>query len=148
MEQAVRDLARARAEVASASQKVKEIEKEIAESDAGSRLHVAKMMRDDAKNVEILRYDLVRTVGLDVYNHTGEKSPHPAVKVGIHHPLFYAEEEALAYCHKSLPAALKLDKKVFEKAAEAIKPAFVTFGEEPRVRVSRDLSEWLEAKDE
>ena len=56
----------------------------------------------------------------------------------------YDEEQAIAFAiEKSFPAMLKLDKKVFEKAAVGLRPEFVEFYAEDRAQIDSDLSAFL-----
>lgn len=86
----------------------------------------------------------VRKQALAIYDETGSKSPHPAVKVKMYTVLKYNLAEALNYAREHLPKAVKLDKRAFEKAAKAIEPDFVTINQEPRASIARNLDEYIQ----
>lgn len=85
----------------------------------------------------------VRKQALAIYLETGDKAPHPAIKVKVYTVLDYEPADALDYAREHLPKALKLDKRAFERAARAIEPDFVDFTDEPRATIARDLSKYL-----
>lgn len=62
--------------------------------------------------------------------------------------LTYDQDKALAYCREHLPKALRLDAKVFEKAAAVLDLDFVTVEESWMPTVATDLSAWAELEDE
>ena len=85
----------------------------------------------------------VRKQALAIYTKTGNKVPHPTVKVKIYTMLDYEPADALDYAREHLPKALKIVKREFEKAAKVLELDFVDFTEEPRATIARDLSEYL-----
>ena len=89
----------------------------------------------------------VRKYALDIYEATGHKSPHPAVKIKMYTMLEYNLAEALDYAREHLPKAVKLDKRAFERAAKAIEPDFVTVSQEPRASIARNLDKFIEKTD-
>lgn len=136
-------LARARAEQDELSSAIVEVGVAIAASPLGQKR--AQLVVSLA-NMKELVLDLDQTLREDAiaqYNKTGEKSPHPAVIVKVYKTLNYDAEEAKNYAMLHLPRALKLDRRMFEKAARAIEPAFVMFGEQLRTTISKDLSKYL-----
>ena len=85
----------------------------------------------------------VRRQALAVYLETGDKAPHPAVKVKIYTVLYYNDGEALDYARVYIPRAVRLVKRTFEKAAKVLELDFVDFTDEPRATIARDLSGYL-----
>jgi len=85
----------------------------------------------------------VRNLALAAYGKTGDKAPHPAVKVKMYTVLDYEDADAFDYAREHLPQALTLNKKVFETAAKSIKLDFVVIQQEPRATIARDLSGYL-----
>ena len=85
----------------------------------------------------------VRDQALAAYATTGDKAPHPAVKIKIYTMLDYEPADALDYAREHLPQALEVIKRTFEKAAKVLELDFVDFTEEPRATIARDLSEYL-----
>lgn len=84
-----------------------------------------------------------RNRALAAYAETGDKVPHPAVKIKMYMVLEYKDEDAINYARKHLPGALKLDRRVFKNAAKAVAMDFVAIRQEPRATIARDLSEYL-----
>ena len=76
-----------------------------------------------------------------------EKKPAPGVGISVRKELAYNEDQALEFCKESLPKALKLDKRLFEKHAKGVAETqpldFVTIKEKPTATISSDLSEYL-----
>ena len=103
-----------------------------------------KEVMDKKKNIS----DGLKELAVLQYFDIGEKKPAPGVEVRIYTRLNYDEETAFSFCEQHLPAALKLDKKKFEKyvkAMEEVDPVdFVEIVEDPRVFISGDFSEYLE----
>ena len=87
-----------------------------------------------------------RKQALAAYEETGDKAPHPAVKVKMYTALCYNLDKALDYAREHLPQALKLDKRTFEKAAKVLELDFVDIVQEPRAILARDLGEYLPAE--
>jgi len=148
IQKAIESLARSRAIEAEYKTEIKEIQAEMSEMPLGKRLaHVYKLLavaQEDVADAEIA----VRSRALKMYDSTGAKQPHPAVKIAVYTVLSYDPAQALEYARQHLPKALKLDKQVFEKSAKAIEPDFVIVGEEARVRIASDLSEYLKGGNE
>ena len=111
----------------------------------GERLEKAKHILRLARDEEAEVYEKLRSAGVEAYQDTGEKQPHPAVKIGEYATYEYDTAEAVDWLiEKKLPKALKLDAKQFKKFAETHEPDFVTITKEARAKVSSDLSEYLE----
>lgn len=85
----------------------------------------------------------VRIRALAAYGETGDKTPHPAVKIKMFTVLDYLSYDALDYAREHLPKVLKLHKQAFEKAARVLELDFVAITQEPRATIARDLSEYL-----
>lgn len=86
----------------------------------------------------------VRAVALAEYAANQDKHPHPAITIKVYEVLTYDAEQAKSYAiAHNLPKLLKLDAKVFEKAANGLGLDFVTVTEEPRATIASDLSEWV-----
>lgn len=85
----------------------------------------------------------IRRQALTAYRETGDKAPHPAIKIKDFTVLDYNDGEALDYARVYIPRAVKLVKRKFEQAAKVLEPDFVTITKEPRATIARDLSEYL-----
>lgn len=85
----------------------------------------------------------VREQALGIYEETGDKAPHPAVPIKMYTVLEYKDEDAVNYAREHLPEALKLIKRIFEKAAKVVAMDFVAILQEPRATIARDLSKYL-----
>ena len=85
----------------------------------------------------------VREQAMAVFAETGSKEPHPAVKIKMYAVLEYNDEDTIDYAREYLPEALKLDKRTFKQAAQAITMNFVAILQEPRATIARDLSRYL-----
>lgn len=145
LNEAITHLAFCRDDEKAIAELVNTFEKEIAASDLGQRLQVARGVFIDIKATVTQASQEVREAALAAYNETGEKSPHPAVKIKMYTVLEYLNSEALDYARQHLPKALKLDRRTFEKAAKAIEPEFVMVTQEARATIARDLSKYLPA---
>ena len=84
-----------------------------------------------------------REQAMRIFTKTNNRMPHPAVKVKMYTVLEYRDEDAINYAREHLPGALKLDKRVFKKAALAVAMDFVAILQEPRATIARDLSKYL-----
>jgi hypothetical protein len=82
-----------------------------------------------------------------IYESTGQRHPHPAVGIRVYTKLRYDTDEALHWSQHHLHAALKLNKRFFEKHARAVAETqpipFVTIEESPSATISIDLSEYV-----
>ncbi len=140
---AVQTLAAARKLEADAREMLNEINVEVNAAIAerfGRSLRAAQLYLQDIKANVASADSAVRKLAVQV--HPVIKA-HPAVTVKEYVTLEYTDDDALAYCRRHLPGALKLGKRLFEKAAKIIDMDFVTFGTEPRATIKRDLSAWL-----
>lgn len=79
---------------------------------------------------------------------TGEKNPHPAVEVKQVINLIVDEGKGLEYAKTSLPDALGLNRKIFDKVMKALPeeklPDGVKIEQVPKVYIDKDLSGYLE----
>lgn len=75
----------------------------------------------------------------------GNMKPHPAVQVKVYTTLTYDDGDAIEYCTEHHRAALRLDRREFEKVVKVLKPGCVTIGSELRPTVASNLSKYLEA---
>ena len=92
--------------------------------------------------------DAVKSLAINDYNETGDKNPYPDVSVIINNKVDYDPLVARTWCEENLPKALMLDTKLFEKHAKALKETmpipFVDYYQSPSVRISSDLTDYLE----
>jgi len=143
MDAMVKDLAECRQAEAQAKERIAEIEREQAKTPLGLQLaEFQRGMRAIKDQLAVAKAN-VRQATLTAYQQTGEKQPHPSVKVVMSTVLSYNEKEALDYCRTYIPNALKLDRRTFEKAAKVLELEFVTIGQEPTTRIDSDLSVYL-----
>lgn len=140
----IRELAYARSVEVEYLQEIAELEAELAATSLGKRLAHCRELLEVACADKADAKARVHAVALASYEATGNKQPHPAVKVILYTILDYDLADALEYARQHLPKALKLDKRTFERAAKAIEPDFVTIGQEPRTRIASDLSSYLD----
>ena len=92
--------------------------------------------------------DEINELTLEIYQETGEEKPVNGVGIRVYKKLVYDPTDAFDYCMESLPAALKLDKRTFEKYVKGVQEVqpldFVSTKENPRPTIDRDLGEYLE----
>ena len=88
----------------------------------------------------------IRVAALDHYTATGETRPTRGVQIKLYGTVAYDPAYALDYAKREAPMFLSLDTKSWERAVKAMPapPDFVTIGQEPRVTLATDLSEYLE----
>jgi len=90
----------------------------------------------------------INELTLEIYQETGEEKPVNGVGIRVYKKLVYDPTDAFDYCMESLPAALKLDKRTFEKYVKGVQEVqpldFVSTKENPRPTIDRDLGEYLE----
>ena len=142
IQEAIEFLAKARQAEANHKEEVAEIQAEL-EASALWQVHLKlKDALAGAREDVSFWENRVRVMTLDAFRQNGDKTPHPAVQIKMYTTLTYDTDDALAYAREHLPGALKLVKGVFEKAAKAVEPDFVTIGQEPRATIARDLSEY------
>jgi hypothetical protein len=89
----------------------------------------------------------LRLAALEHAKQTGERK-HLAYTVGNYKTASYDRDKAVEWCFNHYREGLKLDEKAFEKAAEVLKPEFVTFDTEERAKISSDLSVFLDTQEE
>ena len=142
MDKLVRRLAYARKAEAEYNQQMAEIKAEI-EAKYGERLSEVRRLLDTATEGVANTEVAVRAAAIQRYSAIAQKQVHPAVAIKEFTVLAYEDGDALAYCQSHLPQALKLDKKVFEKAASAINLDFVHVRKEPRATIAKDLTAYL-----
>ena len=132
-------------------------EREIALAAYEIELHATQLWkcleerRASLQKAKMAQSDLeaeVRKRALTAYAETGDKAPHPAVKIKMYAVLEYKEEDAINYAREHLPRALKLDKRIFKKAAQAVAMNFVAILQEARATITRDLSKYLPGDEE
>jgi hypothetical protein len=93
----------------------------------------------------------LRELAIHDYWTTGSKKPHPAMGIRVTTVLEYGPSEAEDWARINLPAALTLNKSVFETYAKTmakVNPVpFVFIDDKPTATIATDLSEYLkEAK--
>jgi hypothetical protein len=102
---------------------------------------------DIAEQIDNLRNE-INELTLKAYLDTGEKNPASGVGVRVYTNYVYDEDKAFGYCRSRLPAALKLDKRKFEKYVKGVQDVqpleFVEVKEDPRPTIASDLSEYLD----
>lgn len=81
----------------------------------------------------------VRGLAHQAYGITGKKDMGP-VKIKTFKSVIYDTAQAIQWCILASPKALRLDTKMFEKAAEAVSPDFVRVEEYNRAQIASDLS--------
>jgi len=119
-----------------------------------SELRRVRLLRETAKADVADVEGAIRAAALDAFSATGDKRPHPAVGIREMTRLEYDEGEAIFFCRRAAPNALKLDRRAFEKIAklgiEAGGPFdldFVTIRKEPQAAIARDLSAYMGDKE-
>ena len=143
MKDTVEKLARARCILAEYDATLVEAEEKL---HATPEWAAADQALQDARQAKVEQANIeteVREQALGIYEETGDKAPHPAVKVKMYTVLDYDPARAFDYAREHLPQALKLNKKVFETAAKGIELDFVDIVQEPRATITRDLSGYL-----
>lgn len=89
--------------------------------------------------------DKLRSLTLQAYVETGNKSPAPGVAIRILSKLEYDAKEALTWA-MSHQMSLKLDVASFEKLAKASPLDFVKINEVPSATIAQDLEAVLNEK--
>lgn len=108
---------------------------QLAQADIGSLTNSAEII---GKEIEILC--------LPQFKADGNKHPHEAVTIKEFDVVAIANETAAReWCFTNFRPALKLDNKVFEKAATdgSVPAELATVTKEARVQVASDLSKYL-----
>lgn len=139
---AIRELAKARAELQAARDaRAAWLERHPELAELAAAIETATWSERNSRAV-------VETLALDEYGATGEKKPHPAVKIVISQKVQYEPAEALEWARSEAPMLLvtDIDRKAFEKLALNMPtvPPCAQLVAEPQVRVSSDLSLELE----
>ena len=143
MKDAIARLARARQIVTEQETALAEMTEELYASPLGLYLNKTRESLQKTKAAQADAEIDVREIGRNIFAETGDKTPHPAVKIKIYTALDYTDGDAVEYAREHLPQALKLIKNIFEAAAKVIKLDFVTMRKEPRATIARDLSKYL-----
>jgi hypothetical protein len=82
----------------------------------------------------------LRELTLAAYALTGNKKPAPGIGIRIMKELDYEEDQAIEWAVESGAGnCLKLDKKNFEKAAEALALDFVTINNVAQATIAKEL---------
>lgn len=82
----------------------------------------------------------LREATLEAYRETGNKKPAPGVGIRIVKDICYEEYMAITWAVEAGAGnCLKLDKKNFEKAAEALALDFVTINSIPQATIAKEL---------
>jgi hypothetical protein len=141
------DLANARAEEARAKEVLDQI---IAELELRPDYANALAARAAAQKKSAYIDEAIRESAIEIYNHEGEKHPHPAVSIAVSTKLEYDKYDALLYAReyaKFLVVPESLNEKGFEKWCKTgygdYTPAFVKVIEEPTARISTDLTGYV-----
>lgn len=92
-------------------------------------------------NIELkVAEEKLRAATLAAYQETGNKKPAPGVGIRIMKALDYEECQAIEWAVEAGAGnCLKLDKKNFEKAAEALALDFVTINNVPQATIAKEL---------
>lgn len=144
LQDAVRELARARQAAKAAKSCAHEVEGQLNASPLGLQLEKLQAEVNEAAEHEMELYDRVRALAVELFEKTGDKEPHQAAKIGLYTTLDYDPQRARDWSAAHMPDLLKLDKRAFEKVAKAAPMTFVEIKKEPRARISTDLSEWMD----
>jgi hypothetical protein len=107
---------------------------------------------EDAKDMVKVGEKIVRKVGMDYYQATGDKNPH--VKIGIKEVTVcrYEIPTAEEWCRINLPQAFDWNQHFFEKHAIAVEKTapipFVEIVKDPICTIAQDLSGLIPTMDE
>ena len=140
----VNQLAACRLAEANAKEQIARLDRELEGTPTGQMLCHARGDLLEARDRLAIADANIRAAATHNFKETGEKAPHPAVKVVMSTVLYYINYHALEYCREHLPQALKLDKHGFEKAAKVLELDFVDITQEPAVRIAKDLTPYVE----
>ena len=125
-----------------------EAEAELHASPLWQQVEARRGSLNQAKSKQADAEIAVRQEAMAVFAETGNKAPHPAIKIKVYTVLEYRDEDAIDYAREHLPEALKLDRRIFIRAAKAVAMNFVAILSEPRATIARDLSEYLPRGDD
>lgn len=143
MQELIQALARDRHKEAEYKQEAKRLQAVFMATPDGQKLAEIRSKLPAAREDINRAVKAVQKAALEAYKSNGKKRVHKAVIVKLYTTLEYDLVKARHWARKSLPSALKLDVRAFEKAAKAIDFDFVEKLTEPRVKIARDLSEFL-----
>ncbi len=143
MENKIKELAQARASLAYAKDKARILEAELLSNPVYVQLKgTIQTIADTISQME----ESLRAAALESFALDGNKKPHPAVTIKMFSSVKIANEEsATEWCFANFRPALKLDAKIFEKAAKDgnVPSGLVVVGEEPKAQIATDLSEYV-----
>lgn len=137
------DIADARRAEQVCREEIEAVETAIAATSLGVRLSALRNvylpgMRSAVQASE----DAARDAALALYEQTGDKKVHPDISIRVYQVAVYDTGQALDYARAHLSTALRLDSRTFEKAAKAIELDFVTWHDDPRPAITKDLSKY------
>lgn len=142
MESLIKHLAQARKIQQEYKAELDELNAEIVERYGKRSKRIMSLLATAKADVKDAERD-VREAAVAAHHHDGSKKPHEAVQVKMYTTLAYEPDDAIEYCIKALPNALKLDKRAFEKVAKVARPNFCDIRQEPRTTIARDLEKYL-----
>jgi len=143
MEELLKRLADVKYEEEVIASKMKGLLNTILESAEYKTLEELKRVR----NAEIQMLDeQIRYEAICYYMETGDKKPIEGVGIRVMTKVNYDEHKATDWCTTNLPAALTVNKKVFEKIVKEMPeeslPDYISIEEQPSATISSDLSYW------
>ena len=130
LQEKLKELALANVELEHWNKKAEDKQFNLEQTVQFQELQIVKGRAEKVKeDIDALR-DEINSLTLEAYQQTGDKKPAPGVGVRVYTNYVYDQNEAISYCRQELPAALKLDKRSFEKyvkGVQEVKPLeFVT----------------------
>ncbi len=147
LSEAVERLASARATEAHEKEALATVEAVVQEK-FGKALTKARLCLQTARTEETDASADVRRLSVEKHEGGREAELHPAATIIMATVLYYDGAKAIDHCRKHLPGALSLKKRDFEKVAKVANLDFVKIRKESRVRIARDLSEWLPGEED
>jgi hypothetical protein len=142
VEQYAADLAAVRGRKAQLKEQLADLTEQLA---ALPPYQALQAVSEELKRLNEMADDLegnLRRAALEWAQETSQ-TKHPAFTVKNYQVARYDPAAALDWCYQHFREALTVDAKRFEKAAQALKPAFVTLEVEQRVSIASDLSGYL-----
>ena len=137
-------LAQHQQRAAEAKEHMKKLQDELEASENWK--YWAKLLGEANKQVCKVDNSLRKNV-IATYEETGEKKPHPACGVRLTTKMRYVDADAITWCRENLPAALSLNRRLFEKHAKGVAETApipgVAFIKEPKATIAKDLSVYL-----
>jgi hypothetical protein len=97
---------------------------------------------NDTRQALWIAEEQLRKAGIEIYEETREKHPHPTVEIKVFSEKVYEYTRALEWATKH-QMALKLDQEAFERIADSIHLDFVVKVDTPKVHIKKDLSQFL-----